>query len=60
MSHIQCCYKYSDQSVQLHYLFLFIISIVREAQKHSLVQYKSGAKVKQEKAYALLKKKWSI
>ena len=35
---------------------LFIISIMREAQKHSTVQYKSGAKVKQEKAYASLKK----
>ena len=39
---------------------LFIISIMREAQKHSIVQFKSGAKVKQEEAYALLKnKKWS-
>ena len=34
------------------YFILFIISIVREAQTHSIGQYKNGAKVKQEKAYA--------
>ena len=33
---------------------------MREAQKHSIVQYKSGAKIKQEKAYALLTKKEMI
>ena len=42
------------------FLGSLIIIIVREAQKHSIVQYKSGAKVKQEKAYALFKKKKMI
>ena len=42
--------------LQIYLFYLFIISIVRGAQKHSIAQYKSGAKVKQEKTYALLKK----
>ena len=36
--------------------YLFIVSIVREARKHSIVQYQSRAKNKQEKAYAIFKK----
>ena len=48
---------YSNWKIEHNTRYLFIMSIVREAQKHSIVQYKSGAKVKQEKAYALFKKK---
>ena len=44
-----------EMFTQFIFIYLFIISIVREAQqKNSIVQYKSGAKVKQEKAYAML------